>query len=285
MILRSPAGRIARLLSLLFLAVPARAVDGAKPALAPAVALPGTEHRSITARKIGQVFDVFVSLPPDYATSAKSYPVLYGLDGWHFPLLAFLQNNNKYSERMPPVIMVNLGHVPATDAMKLRSRDFSPTPLADRPGSGGAAAFLDFLETELIPFIDGIYRTDPADRGLLGHSMGGMFALYALEQRPALFQRIVAASPAPLEWDHRAVHAAARRTLKALPSPVRLDLSVGNEPEYAPAVRAFAALLDELKPAGLEYRFTEFPAENHNSVRLASFPHGLSWVYRPAAAP
>ena len=257
----------------------------AKPAPAPAVILADTEHRSITARSISQVYDVFVSLPADYAVSGKTYPVLYVLDGWHFPLMAFFQNNNRYSERMPSVIIVNLGHVPAGDAMKLRTRDFSPTPVPDRPGSGGAAAFLEFLENELIPFIDQTYRTNRADRGLLGHSMGGMFALYALEHRPSLFQRIVAASPAPLEWDQRTVLKAARATLRALPSPVRLDLSVGNEPEYAPAVIAFAALLDELKPAGLDYRFTQFPSENHNSVRLASFPHGLYWVYRPASVP
>ena len=29
----------------------------------------------------------------------------------------------------------------------------------------GAPAFLDFLEHELIPFVDRTYRTNPADRG------------------------------------------------------------------------------------------------------------------------
>ena len=32
--------------------------------------------------------------------------------------------------------------------------------------------------------------------------------------------------------------------------------------------------------AGLEYRYTTYPGENHNSVRLSSFPKALYWVYR-----
>src|ERR1700730_10304897 len=103
---------------------------------------------------------------------------------------------------MRPVIMINVSHVPAADAIKLRVRDFTPTKTSEAANSGGAAAFLDFLEYELIPFVDRTYRTIPSDRGLLGHSHGGLFAIYALEQQPALFQRIVAASPA-LSWDNR----------------------------------------------------------------------------------
>ena len=250
--------------------------------VAPQVSLPGTEHRTLTSAKIGQRYDLLVSLPNGYATSGQSYPVLYILDGWHFPLMTFLQNNNVYSKRMRPVIMVNVSHGSTPDVMALRARDFTPTKTSREAASGGAAAFLDFLEHEVIPFVDRTYRTIPSDRGLLGHSYGGLFAIYALEQRPALFQRIVAASPA-LDWDNRLLFAAARRQLRSLPSPVRLDLSVGDEDEFgfAKDTIAFAKLLDELKPAGLDYRFTLYRGENHNSVRLVSFPAGLYWAYRP----
>lgn len=253
---------------------------------APAVVLEHTAQHALTSARIGQKYDLFVSLPEDYATSGKSYAVLYVLDGWHFPLLAFLQNNNHYSERMPPVIMVNIGHGQGVNPMPLRARDFTPTKTSDQPASGGAAAFLDFLEKEIIPFVDRTYRTVPADRALLGHSLGGTFAIYTLLERPALFQRIVAASPA-LMWDHDVLLKSAREKLKAgLPAPVRLDLSAGTDEDLEKTISVattnFAKLLDELKPAKLDYRFTPFPGQNHNSVRLVSFPHGLYWVYRPA---
>lgn len=249
---------------------------------APPVTLSNTEQRTITSSKIGQRYDLFISLPEDYNNSNQPYPVLYVLDGWHFPLMAFLQENNIYSKRMPAVIIVNIGHSPAKDAMTLRIRDFYPTRIPDHPNSGGALAFLDFLEHELIPFIDHTYRTNTSDRGLLGHSAGGLFALYALEQRPALFQRIVAASPA-LSSDS-IILSEASRTLRTLPATVRLDLSVGTDDElgFAKPTTAFAQILDKLKPNRLDYRFTLYPGQNHNSVRLVSFPAGLYWVYRPA---
>jgi predicted alpha/beta superfamily hydrolase len=255
-------------------------------AQAPApVALPDTEQRTITASKIGRPYDLFISLPENYYASKQSYPVLYVLDGWHFPMMAFLQENNVYSKRMAPVIIVNIGQSPASDAMALRARDFSPTTIPQflGGGGGGAAMFLDFIEHELIPFIDHTYRTNPADRGLLGHSMGGKFALYALEQRPGLFQRIVAASPA-LFPDDPLIDKEARRALSEMRAPVRLDLSVGSDDElgFAKTTTAFARLLDKLKPKALDYRFTVYPDENHNSVRLVSLPAGLYWVYRPA---
>ena len=247
---------------------------------APPVPLVDTEQRTITSSKIGQRYDLFISLPENYRTSKQSYPVLYVLDGWHFPLMAFIQNNNIYSKRMAPVIMVNIGHSPAKDAMTLRTRDFTPDRMTKFPNSGGAPAFLDFLEHELIPFIDRTYRTNTSDRGLLGHSLGGAFALYALEQRPALFRRVVAASPA-MPPDS-VIFTDARHALSALPASVRLDLSVGSEDELGLTKIAteFARVLDEVKPKGLDYRFTLYPGENHNSVRLVSFPAGLYWVYR-----
>ena len=253
---------------------------------APPVTLQNTEHRTIHEEKIGQTYDLFVSLPDDYAASGKAYPVLYVLDGWHFPLMAFFQNNNIYSERMPPVIIVNLGHGQNVNPMPLRARDFTPTHTDQEPTSGGAAAFLSFLEKEVIPLIDRTYRTVPTDRALLGHSYGGLFALYTLVERPGLFQRVVAASPVA-GYDHELLFKAARSKLAALPHPVRLDLSTGGDEhdvvgyDITAATVAFAKLLDELKPAKLDYRFTVYTGENHNSVRFASFPPGLYWVYRP----
>jgi len=246
------------------------------------VTLSDTKQRTITSSKIGRRYDLFISLPENYNTSSRSYPVLYVLDGWHFPLMAFIQENNIYSKRMAPVIIVNVGHSPAKDAMTLRARDFTPTKTSGDPNSGGAPAFLDFLEHELIPLIDRTYRTSTSDRGLLGHSLGGLFAIYALEQRPALFQRIVAASPA-LQPDDVLLKEASR-ALRALPAKVRLDLSVGSDDElgFTQTTTEFARVLDELKPKGLDYRFTLYPGENHNSVRLVSFPAGLYWVYRAA---
>ena len=55
-----------------------------------AVILADTQQRTLTSAKIGQRYELLVSLPEGYAKSGQSYPVLYVLDGWHFPLMAFI---------------------------------------------------------------------------------------------------------------------------------------------------------------------------------------------------
>ena len=210
--------------------------------------------------------------------------MLYVLDGWHFPFMAFLAENNVYSERMPPVIIVNrLGTAGEGRDDSPRTRLPPPTAMAKSPGSGAVVGqrFWIFWSTNWIPFIDHTYRTNPSDRGLLGHfHWAGSSPLYALEQRPGLFQRIVAVSPAMPQ--DSVIFTDARRALSSLPASIRLDLSVGGDDElgFAKSTTAFARLLDELKPKGLDYRFTLYPGENHNAVRLVAFPAGLYWVYR-----
>jgi uncharacterized protein len=53
--------------------------------------------------------------------------------------------------------------------------------------SGGAVRFLECIEKEIIPFVESNYRVSPADRGIGGYSYGGLFSLYVLFFKPALF--------------------------------------------------------------------------------------------------
>lgn len=76
-------------------------------------------------------------------------------------------------------------------------------PIAAPIPSGNGLAFMDFIRQELIPMIEVDYRADPADRTLLGHSMGANFALNTLFHQPHLFQRCVSASFDPLLDDEQ----------------------------------------------------------------------------------
>jgi predicted alpha/beta superfamily hydrolase len=51
--------------------------------------------------------------------------------------------------------------------------------------------------------IDRTYRSRPY-RVLVGHSLGGLFAVYALMTRPDVFQGYIAISPA-LWWDDQSL--------------------------------------------------------------------------------
>jgi len=67
--------------------------------------------------------------------------------------------------------------------------------------SGGAEKFLNFIVSELIPFIESGYHVSRTDRTLAGYSYGGLFCLYALFKHPELFNKYYAGSPS-ITWDN-----------------------------------------------------------------------------------
>jgi predicted alpha/beta superfamily hydrolase len=246
----------------------------------PEVSLVNTEMREITSSIVlGQTYQLLIAVPRGYAESKRAYPVLYVLDGWHFPLVAALADYSDSSKTMPPMIVVNVSYGRAKNVMDLRERDLTPTSVAGNPHCGGADRFLAFMERELIPYIDRTYRTDPSDRALLGHSYGGLFAMYALLHRPQLFQRVVSAS-STFGWDNGYLLKAAPGLLNGRTFHTRLDLSAADKNDNTKEDRALFNILEKIKPAGLDYRFTIYPGQNHNSVRPFSFASGLAWVYR-----
>jgi predicted alpha/beta superfamily hydrolase len=60
--------------------------------------------------------------------------------------------------------------------------------------AGGADNFLRFLEEELIPHIDKTYRTKNF-RILAGPQAAAVFSLYALIEKPKLFNAIISENP------------------------------------------------------------------------------------------
>ena len=250
----------------------------------PPVVLEHTQRREITSVHARRTYQLSINLPPDYETSGRSYPVLYVLDSnWNFALLHGLQDGLFYGKRLPALIVVGIDYGASYgETMKLREHDFTPTAWSERPGSGGAAAYLAFLEKELVPFIEKTYRADPADRALLGHSYGGLFGVYAWLERPALFRRIVAASPS-IYWDGDVLRKRAQERLATETLPARLDLSMGSEEDAGSiaAVQRLAALLEASPRQKGQWQFNVYPGWEHTSVKPVSLTNGLVWIYRP----
>lgn len=113
-------------------------------------------------------------------------------------------------KEIKPIIIVSIDDSCHSDADWLASRynDFTPSgiPQSDtlwskimnipegKLRSGGAESFLSTLEKQLMPYIDHHYKTN-FDRGLFGHSLGGLFAGYCLLKKPYLFKRYGINSP------------------------------------------------------------------------------------------
>lgn len=235
------------------------------------------QHK-IDSQAVGEERTILVRVPNNYDRSDAKYPVVFMLDA-HPPqnaMMAGLVEQQFWGGVMPDVIVVGIQNTN-------RLRDMTPTP-GDRPGAGGAAKFLQFIESEVIPFVDKHYRTEPY-RILAGHSLAGLFTVYTLLERPDAFQGYVAASPV-LHWDKgymlkRGEEAFARRA----DWKKSLFIGLGDEPTYTDGYNSFQGLLKRLGPKGLEYEFRQFKDENHGSVVLPAYYAGLRKVFSGWAPP
>ena len=136
---------------------------------------------------------VTVKLPQSYSTnSGKVYPVIYILG----PMDNMLPGMMRASDAAPEVIIVGIEN---TD----RLRDLTPTVNYDPRGpvgkGGGAEHYLDFIEMELMPYLNKTYRTNEFTI-VSGSSIGGLLVLHALQSRPNMFSAYIAFSPA-VWWD------------------------------------------------------------------------------------
>jgi predicted alpha/beta superfamily hydrolase len=225
-----------------------------------------------------------ISLPSDYGVTQGHYPVLYVLDGdAYFTYVAGLVRlMSESSGRIPEMIVVSIPNV-------ARERELAP-PL-QHPTTANeiytADVFHRFLQEDLLPWVEGHYRTEPF-RLLIGHSRGGLFAFYSLLNWPETFDAYLALSPAIWWDDERWVREAPARlrALQAGPHARFLYLSAGHESKQitGPAGRV-ARILRQAPPAGLRWRYDYLPRENHMSSYVPSAYEGLQMVFADLQVP
>jgi predicted alpha/beta superfamily hydrolase len=259
--------------------------QAATPESFPPVTIAGTEARTLTSAIVGQEYEISVWLPPSYATTAsQKYPTVYLLDGnMYFGIAANMGFPLTWFEEVREAIVVGIG-VPMRsfeDWITHRFRDFTPAPAPDSPGSGGAAKFLDFLETELIPFIDANYRTStPANRNIFGHSLGGLFGIYALLQKPGLFRGVIAASPS-LQWANNAIfqtEAEVAENNTALPA--KLYMSMGSlEGDMQDSMQQLADVLASRSYADLRVQTDILENATHGSGIAHAYVNGMKSIF------
>jgi len=148
---------------------------------------------SIKSEILNETRELLIHLPSDYFNSNKFYSIMYQLDGdvdLLFQSTAVVNRLALIEESAPEVIIVAIKNTN-------RVRDMWPTNTKyyPEPYPAGAKNFLDFIEKELIPFIENKYRTNE-NTILCGQSLSAVFTLYALLEKPKLFNSYIACSGA-----------------------------------------------------------------------------------------
>lgn len=258
-----------------------------------AYAMPSTQVWNMDSDS-GETYRIFVSFPAAGEPPEDGYPVLYVLDGNAY-FGSFAQA--RWVQEYLPVgksIVVGVGY-PTDEAYDVRRLNDFTAALLDPPPrqwrelaqykSGARKQFLDFMTGTLRTEIGRRYRTDPDRHSLFGHSLGGLFALYALYERPQAFHSIVAASPS-MEWNEQGILDDERAFTERLGSgkvgkTSRLMVVVGDQdtdddPEPA---RALVDRLDRLSGSGLRVRFLRYPEEVHVNVPARSVTDVLRFAF------
>lgn len=213
---------------------------------------------------------------------------------------------------LPPLLVVGIAY--GTDSPllqgELRARDFTPSADAgfgDQPPRmrapmpeptlpegkrlGRAAQFLDFLTKEVRPYVEARYDVLPGGSALFGSSLGGLFAVHALLERPDAFDAYVAVSPA-LWWDRAALlrrEAELASNRNDLATTLFLAVGSGEERADIPMLASFRmisnlhALADQLRSrnfASLALETFVAERETHTSVVPVALTRGLRHVFR-----
>lgn len=291
----------------------------------PPAALPHTEVRTLRPAG-GLEHRICVARPHGPPPSPDGYPLIVLTDAnAAFATMADavgLRSRRPEVTGVVPAVVVGLGY-PTDEPLDLvrRTYDYTPVPrgpleMPPRPdGSvwppvGGADAFLDFIEADVMPTIGRDLPLDPARRTLFGHSFGGLFSLYALFTRPGLFRTHVAASPS-IWFADGVILEHERRFVAALQpdADLRLLITMGGCEQEPTAVemdgadaavradwkrrnrmidnaREMAARLAPLAGRGPTVEYVEFPDEDHVSVVPAAISRAVTLALgRPLRAP
>lgn len=167
----------------------------------------------VDAPQLGVQKKIWVYLPKDYATSKKKYPVLYMHDAQNvFDKKSAFQGEWGVDETLDSlnaeVIVIAIEH-----GKDQRIDELTPYK-NEKYGGGNAAAYLDFIVTNLKPEVDDRYRTksNPKNTGIMGSSLGGLVSFYAALKYPDIFGKAGIFSPS--FWFSKDIYALAEKSGK-----------------------------------------------------------------------
>jgi predicted alpha/beta superfamily hydrolase len=226
--------------------------------------------------------ELIIYLPGDYDTSEVLFPVLYVTDGdIQGPHTAGSIDYLSKFDQVPNMIVVGIAN-----PRHLRERDLTLTAKAqEKVGQvEGADRFLQFIESEVIPFIRERYRTLDY-QAISGTSHGGQFAINTMIKKPGLFNGAIAISPT-LYWDDQQLLRLSESAFKKQSLHGRLYVSIANEePIMTVPYQQFLTLAQQYANSELLIASQVFNQESHNSTALLGQYYGLKHLFSDWAIP
>lgn len=237
---------------------------------------------------------IWACLPPDYwSNPQKRYPVIYMQDGqnlfdnpdavfgsWNIDKAMNRLLMPTYATPYPSLRYQAPILIGVENGGEHRINEYSPW-LHPEHGGGEGDQYLNFLCDTLKPFVDESLRTLPGreQTGIIGSSMGGLFALYAAIAKPEIFGLAGVFSPSLWFSKDKVLHAV-KNSKPAL--PVKILLMAGQQ-ESSDMVIDLLDLYETLLDAGHEEHRLHYDLHSdgmHSEWFWGrEFEHALRWLF------
>ena len=254
---------------------------------------------SLYSQILAESREIYIQLPASYRPEYdQTYPVVYILDGEVFLPTATNVLDFYSGGFMPEMVLIGISN------NNNRMRDLTTSTIKTMYGrpfnqkNGEAANFIKFIEDELIPFVENKYPVTNY-RTLIGHSYGGLFAIYSLINHPHLFANYIAIDPS-LDWDNQNLleqskSILATKTYKSkslfvslggqlhMQNPdINLDNVMQDSSDFSIFARsniAFSDLIRQNSSNGLAFEWKFYPRDLHGTISYPSIMDGLISVF------
>ena len=210
--------------------------------------------------------EISIYLPENYQDTETDYPVLYILDGQRYFLNGVLyQNTLKWKEKTPDFIVIGLN----THNRKRRKLFFDDSKI-----------FIDFLDKELIPYVDRNYRTS-SKRLFFGWEMAGGLAIELLAQPQSLFSAYLIASPTHI--NKARLDLLKNKLTQSDNASEFIYFSISPLETWSiPSLENLSKVLKKHASEGLIWHYKTLEGENHHSTPTKGIHEGLNkyfWDY------
>lgn len=191
-------------------------------------------------------------------SKADSVKFIYLIDG-EYSNYRFQRIKERFNDSISNIIAVGIVN---TD----RRRDLLYIKAADK--------FLDFVTSELIPLIEKDYKIK--NRILFGHSFGGGFTIYAMNNKPNYFNYYIASSPTPImdlvkKENYLQIDSICKHKIV-------FNFSFGSM-DMGQVIKWSEILKDNLtgpRFRNLDWRFKIFEGKDHNNSDIAALLNALN---------
>ncbi|MDG1397171.1 MAG: alpha/beta hydrolase-fold protein, partial [Polaribacter sp.] len=150
----------------------------------------------INDTKTKRQYELYIKLPTGYSENSEiNHPVLYFTDAlWHIQILSGL---TEYL--LENLILVGISWQKHERPEVSRYRDYTILKsMNPKYQSGDAPNHLNFIQNDVINYVEDNYRTDADNRTYFGYSLGSTFGAYILLTQSQTFKNYILGSPETL---------------------------------------------------------------------------------------